>query len=95
MFLKTLINTFQHKGKMFINRLQSINGQYVTAKSTFKVKYCKDCKHYSKNGQLCKLFQAVDVVTGQEYPLKAEHTRHQSHLCGIGAAHFEVKQSEE
>ncbi len=80
---------------MFINKLQSFNGQYVATKPTFKVKLCKDCKHYSKNGQLCKLFQAVDVVTGQEQPLKAEHTRHQHHLCGIGATHFEAKHSEE
>jgi len=75
---------------MHITKLHpTVNGVYARAKTTHKVKICKDCKHYDRTEQVCKLFQATDLVTGEAYAVQATSARESSNMCGHGGALYE------
>lgn len=66
-----------------------VNVGYVKAKATPKVKICRHCKHYDKNQKTCRLFEAIDLVTGEEHSVQASHARESTNMCGLGGALFE------
>ena len=74
---------------MYINKFQYVNGKYVQQKTTYKRSFCKDCKHFSKNGEVCRLFTLVDVVSGFEENVKAIEARNNANMCGHGGIAFE------
>ena len=80
---------YKNYHKMFLNRLQLVNGKYTNTSATHKIKICKECKHYNKNGQVCNLYQTIDVITGQAHPASATDIRKEPTLCGMGASYFE------
>lgn len=75
---------------MYVNKLKFIDGKYFQKKTVVKNKFCKDCKHFNKNGQFCKLFTSVDVVTGKEENVRAYEARTHYNMCGLGAVEFEA-----
>lgn len=83
---------------MFINKLTVVDGKYLQQR-TIRYKFCKDCKHFNKNGQSCRLFTSVNLVTGDEEPVKAVDARNIMHMCGHGGSAYEqlekTKQPEE
>lgn len=82
------------KMSLHITKLQHIpNGGYVKTKT--KIKICKDCKHYERNHQMCKLFQATDLVTGQDHSVSATTARESTNMCGQGGALFEHHMSKQ
>jgi hypothetical protein len=74
---------------IYINKFQYVNGKYVQQRIPYKRNYCKDCKHFSKNGELCRLFVVVDLVNGNENTVKASNARDNGNMCGLGASSFE------
>lgn len=75
---------------MYVSKLQTtVNGVYAKVRTTHKPKICKDCKHYDRTEQVCKLFQATDLVTGEEQSILAIAARESSNMCGHGGAQFE------
>lgn len=76
---------------MYINRLQFVNGKYIQQKKTYKRNYCKDCKHYNKNGEVCRLFTLFDCVSGDEKIVKAIDARNNVDMCGYDAIVFQEK----
>jgi hypothetical protein len=74
---------------IYINKFQYANGRYVQQKIPYKRNYCKDCKHFSKNGEVCRLFIAVNLVNGIENTVKASEARDNVNMCGQGASSFE------
>lgn len=75
---------------IYINKFQYINGKYVQKQIPYKRNYCKDCKHFSKNGEICKLFVAVDLVKGIENTVKASEARDNVNMCGLSGSSFET-----
>lgn len=79
---------------MFINKFQYVNGKYVQQKVSYQRNYCKDCKHFSKNGEVCRLFTSVDLVNGIEGNVKAIDARNDSNMCGyVGVAFQESERT--
>lgn len=76
---------------MYINRFQVVNGKYVQQKITNKRNYCKDCKHYNKNGEVCRLFTSIDFINGNEKLVKAIDARNNVDMCGYDAIVFQEK----
>lgn len=74
---------------IYINKFQYVNGKYVQQRIPYRRNYCKDCKHFSKNGEVCKLFVAIDVVNGNENVVKASEARDNVSMCGFGGSSFE------
>lgn len=74
---------------IYINKFQYINGKYLQQRTPYKQSYCKDCKHFSKNGEVCRLFVAVDLVNGVENVVKAREARDNISMCGFSALKFE------
>lgn len=90
------LNNTKYIGKhsvitMYINKLQVINGKYVLPKSVGKKLYCKDCQHYSKNGELCRLFMSTDLTSSVERAVKATDARGNDDMCGKNAVDFQEK----
>lgn len=75
---------------IYINKFQYMNGKYVEQRIPYKRNYCKDCKHFSKNGEVCRLFVSVDLVNGIEHTVKASEARDNANMCGHGASSFEA-----
>jgi hypothetical protein len=76
---------------MYINKFQIVNGKYVQQKVTYKRNYCKDCKHYNKNGEVCRLFTLIDVVSGNEKIVKAIDARNNVDMCGHDAVVYQKR----
>lgn len=75
---------------IYINKFQYVNGKYVQQRVPYKRNYCKDCKHFSKNGEICKLFIEINLVNGNENVVKASEARDNVSMCGFGASYFEA-----
>jgi hypothetical protein len=76
-----------------IQKLQLVNGRYVYTKPYNRVKLCKDCKHFNKNGMTCSLFSTLNLVNGSEEHIQADVARQDNSICGFGATSFEIKDS--
>lgn len=75
---------------MYVQKFKFRDGKYIQQKKTPTVKkFCKDCQHFSKNGQVCKLFTAVDIVNGTQNNVRAIDARENINMCGYGGAEFE------
>ncbi len=74
---------------MYINKFQYVNGKYVQQKAQYNRNYCKDCKHFSKNGEVCRLFTYSDIVNGNEVNVKAIDARKISYMCGQDGNSFQ------
>ena len=59
-----------------------------------KLKYCKDCKHYNKNGRVCRLYQTTDLVSGQVQNTQVVIARSDESLCGLYAKDYEPSDGE-
>lgn len=74
---------------IYISKFQYINGKYVQQRIPYRRTYCKDCKHFSKNGETCRLFVAIDIVNGNQNVVKASEARDNVSMCGFGASYYE------
>lgn len=72
-----------------INKFQYINGKYVQQNIPYKKNYCRDCKHFNKNGEVCRLFAEIDMVNGNENIVRASEARSNTSMCGFGATFFD------
>lgn len=54
-----------------------------------KLKFCNNCKHYNKNGRVCRLYQTTDLVMGQVQNTQAVIARTDDNLCGLYAKDYE------
>mgnify|MGYP006958834486 CR=1 FL=1 len=78
---------------MYINKFQVVNGRYVQQTKPTQKLYCKDCQHYIKNGEVCRMFTSVDFVSGVEKSVKAIDARKNIDMCGNNATVFQEKDS--
>jgi hypothetical protein len=62
--------------------------KYKQQQITSNRSYCKDCKHYNKNGEVCRLFTSIDFVNGNEKLVKAIDARINIEMCGYNAEQF-------
>lgn len=67
--------------KMNIVALQSTIS-FKPGKNISSVKVCKNCKNYVANGERCKLFGNMNIVTGYKEYNMASFERSQSGNCG-------------
>jgi hypothetical protein len=81
----------------YVQKLQIVEGKYVYPRKIYRpYKLCKNCQHYNKNGQSCRLFTSTDLVTGVEQPVQALSAREDMSLCGYGGQHYEaLKQNQD
>lgn len=74
---------------IYIKKFQYVNGKYVQQRVPYRRTYCKNCKHFSKNGEICRLFVVIDIVNGNENIVKASEARNNVSMCGFGASYYE------
>jgi hypothetical protein len=72
-----------------VNKLHHIDGKYIQQKHSYRPKLCKDCKHFSRTDEVCKMFVAINIINGREEAIKAIDARNNLNVCGYGGVAFE------